>query len=47
MAGGGEFAFEEFLKLYKDGQDYTGLQNFWLLRQAIHFRTHRLVRASS
>jgi anaerobic magnesium-protoporphyrin IX monomethyl ester cyclase len=27
--GEGEFAFEEFLKLYNDGQDYTRLQNFW------------------
>jgi anaerobic magnesium-protoporphyrin IX monomethyl ester cyclase len=27
--GEGEFAFEEFYKLFNDGQDYTHLRNFW------------------
>jgi anaerobic magnesium-protoporphyrin IX monomethyl ester cyclase len=27
--GEGEFAFEEFLDLYRNGRDFTGVRNFW------------------
>jgi anaerobic magnesium-protoporphyrin IX monomethyl ester cyclase len=27
--GEGEFAFEEFLSLFRSGRDYTGVSNFW------------------
>ncbi len=27
--GEGEFAFDEFFELYKAGEDYTGVRNFW------------------
>ena len=27
--GEGEYAFEEFFKLFRDGGDYTGVANFW------------------
>ena len=30
--GEGEFAFEEFLSLYRDGRDFTGVRNFWFKR---------------
>jgi anaerobic magnesium-protoporphyrin IX monomethyl ester cyclase len=38
--GEGEFAFEEFFRLYNEGRDYTGVQNFW-------FKTHRGTNAAS
>jgi radical SAM superfamily enzyme YgiQ (UPF0313 family) len=35
--GEGEFAFEEFLDLYRQGRDYTGVRNFWFKKDgAIH-----------
>jgi anaerobic magnesium-protoporphyrin IX monomethyl ester cyclase len=30
--GEGEFAFEEFLSLYREGRDFTGVRNFWFKR---------------
>jgi len=30
--GEGEFAFDEFLSLYRDGRDFTGVRNFWFKR---------------
>ena len=34
--GEGEFAFEEFFQLFRDGGDYTRVANFWFIQKGRH-----------
>jgi anaerobic magnesium-protoporphyrin IX monomethyl ester cyclase len=45
--GEGEFAFHEFLDLYKEGRDYTQVKNFWFKRGDEVIRNHFLPLMSS
>jgi radical SAM superfamily enzyme YgiQ (UPF0313 family) len=40
--GEGEFAFEEFLRLYEAGKDYKGVKNFWFPNGEEPIRNHFL-----